>query len=132
MKNKTNEATVLRPEGDRILNAALVEIDLNNFITQLKEEIRWADSDHNSITVFKSDTVSIVPVGMHKNAELKKHTAKGSINVQVLDGKINFTAEQQTVSLEKGQMIALQATIPHSVMALKESFFLLTMVNNQY
>ena len=39
MKNKSNEATPLRPEGDRMLNAPLVEMDLNNFIVQIKHEI---------------------------------------------------------------------------------------------
>jgi len=128
MENKSNEATTLRPEGDRILNARLVEIDLNKFITELKQETTWADSDRNSITVFKSDIITIVLIGMRENAELKEHTAIGNITVQVLEGEINFVAEQQTLSLAKGQMITLEANIPHSVTALKDSFFLLTLV----
>ena len=128
MKNKSNEATALRPDGQRMLNARLVEIDLNKFIAELKQETTWADSDHNSITVFKSDTTTIVLIGMHKNAELKEHTAIGNITVQVLDGEINFFTEQQTLSLGKGQMITLEANISHSVTALKESFFMLTLV----
>ncbi len=126
VENKANEATALRPEGDRILDAPLVEMDLNNFIVQLKDEITWATTDHNSITIFKSDNTTIVLIGMHQNAELKKHKAYGNIHVHVLEGKINFCTEQQTVSLEKGQMIALKADIPHSVLALEDSFFLLT------
>ncbi|MBK5269808.1 MAG: hypothetical protein JJE22_02220, partial [Bacteroidia bacterium] len=65
MKSKSNEATALRPEGDRVLNAPLVEMDLNKFIAQLKQETTWADSDRNSITVFKSDNMTIVLIGMH-------------------------------------------------------------------
>lgn len=128
MKDKSNEATTLRPEGDRILNASLVEIDLNKFIVELKQEITWAESDRNSITVFKSDYMTIVLIGLHAQAELKEHSAKGIINVQVLEGEIDFTADHKTVSIGKGQMISLHKTIPHSVLAVKESFFLLTMV----
>ncbi len=131
MENKSNEATALRPEGQRMLNARLVEIDLNKFIAELKQETTWADSDHNSITVFKSDTSTIVLIGMHKNAELKEHTTIGNISLQVLDGEINFFAEQQTLLLGKGQMVTLEANIPHSVTALKESFFLLTLAINK-
>ncbi len=126
VENKSNEATPLRPEGDRILDASFVEMDLNNFIVQIKKEITWATTDHNSITIFKSDNTTVVLIGMHQNAELKRHKAYGNIHVQVLEGKINFSIEQQTVSLKKGQMIALKADIPHSVQALDESFFLLT------
>ena len=131
MESKSNEATALRPDGDRMLNGRLVEIDLNKFITELKQETTWADSDRNSITVFKSDTSTIVLIGMHKNAELKEHTAIGNISVHVLDGEIKFFAEGQIRSLVKGQMIMLEANIPHSVTALKESFFLLTVVINK-
>jgi len=131
MENKSNEATPQRPEGDRMLNAPLVEMNLNKFIAQIKQETTWADSDRNSMTIFKSDSMRIVLLGLHQNAELKTHIANGIISVQVLEGKITFTAEQQTVSLEKGQMIALQEKIPHSVLALEESFFLLTLAMNK-
>lgn len=130
MENKSNEATPQRPEGDRMLNAPLVEMNLNKFITQITKETTWAESDHNSITLFKSDSLRIVLLGLHENAELKTHTANGTISVQVLEGKISFTTEQQTVVLEKGQMIALHEKIPHSVLAIKESFFLLTLAMN--
>ncbi len=125
---KANEATALRPEGDRILDAPLVEMDLNNFILQIKEEITWATTDRNSITIFKTENTTVVLIGLHTNAALKKHQAYGNIHVQVLEGNINFCTEQQTVSLTKGKMIALKADIPHSVLALEDSFFLLTMI----
>ncbi len=130
MENKSNEATTLRPNGDRLLDAPLVEIDLNKFIVQLQKETIWVNSDRNSITVFKSDHLSIVLIGLHANAELKTHTAKGHIIVQVLDGEIQFSTKQQNVFMEKGQMITLKENIPHSVMAIKESFFLLTMMSS--
>jgi len=131
MENKSNEATALRPEGERILNARLVEIDLNKFIAQLKRETTWADSDRNSVTIFKSDTSTIVLIGMRKNAELKEHTAIGNITVQVLEGEINFLVERQNLSMVKGQMITLEANISHRVAAVQDSFFLLTLVINK-
>lgn len=101
MENKSNEATPQRPEGARLINAPLVEMDLNGFIAQIKAESTWAKSDHNAITIFKGDSMRVVLIGMHENAELKTHSANGIINVQVLEGKIDFTSEQQTVLLEK-------------------------------
>jgi quercetin dioxygenase-like cupin family protein len=130
VENKSNEATPLRPEGDRILDAPFVEMNLNILILQIKHEITWATIDHNSITIFKSDNTAVVLIGMHQNAELKKHNAYGEIHVQVLEEKINFCAEREMVSPQKGQMIALKADIPHSVQALEGSFFLLTVIVN--
>ena len=130
MENKSNDATPQRPDGERILNAPLVKMNLNEFIKQIKSETTWADSDRNSVTIFKSETMRIVIIGLHENAELKPHKANGLISVQVLEGKIEFTAEQQSTQIEKGQMIALQENITHSVRALTESFFLLTLAMN--
>jgi len=131
MENKSNEATPLRPEGERVLNAPLVEMDLNKFIEQVKSETVWADSDRNSITIYKSETVRIVLIGLRNNAELKPHQANGVISVQVLEGKLNFSTAQESISIEKGQMIALQENITHSVRALTDSFFLLTLSMNK-
>jgi len=104
-----------------------VEMDLNKLVLQIKGETAWEEADHNAITIFKSDLMRIVLMGMNKNAELKTHTAKGTISVQVIAGKINFTANDNTVSMEAGQMLVLHEKIPHSVLALTESFFLLTL-----
>ena len=128
MENKYNEATPLRPDGDRVLNADVVQLNLNQSIAQIRNETSWKDSDRNSITLFKSDSLRIVLMGLHKNAELTTHTAKGMISVQILEGRINFTAQNRQMILEQTQMIALHENIEHSILALKETFFLLTMV----
>lgn len=130
MENKSNDATPQRPEGERLLNAPIVEMDLNEFIKQIKNESTWAESDRNSVTVFKSKTMRVVLIGLHENAELKPHKANGVISVQVLEGKIEFTAEQKSTQLGKGQMVALHENITHSVKALTESCFLLTLAMN--
>ena len=131
MENKSNDATPQRPEGERILNAPLVKMNLYEFIEQIKNETTWKDSDRNSVTIFKSTTMRIVLIGLHEKAELKPHKANGVISVHVLEGKINFVTEQLTSLIEKGQMIALHENITHSVLALTETFFLLTLAMNK-
>lgn len=124
---KFNEATPQRPEGDRPLDAPMVTIDLPSFMEQIKREPSWKDSDRNAITVFKTDGLRIVLIALHAGAEMIRHTADGIISVQVLEGQITFRTEQESVELHKGQMLALHAGIPHSVLAREESVFLLTL-----
>lgn len=131
MENKANKATPQRPEGDRIINADLLELDLNKLIAQIKNEPTWQTSERNTMTIFKSDSMRILLIGLHKNGELKTHTANGIISVQVLQGNIQFTAEQTRATLDKGQMLTLQANIPHSVLGLEESFFIVTLAINK-
>lgn len=127
MEEKFNEATPQRPDGDRLIDAPLVTIDLPAFMEQIKNESSWKDSDRNSITVFKTNGLRLVLIALHKGAELARHTANGIISVQVLEGQIRFNTDQQSVGLNKGQVLTLHKGIPHSVLAKEETVFLLTL-----
>ena len=130
MEIKYNEATPQRPEGDRSLDAALIAIDLPVFVKQIKEESTWKESDRNAVTVFKTNGLRIVLIALHKGAEMPTHTADGIISVQVLEGQMQFNTEWRSVELSNGQMLALHERIPHSVLALKETIFLLTLTTS--
>ena len=127
MEEKSNEATIQRPQGGRTMDAPLVTINLGSFIEQIKAEKAWKDSDRNAITVFKTDGMRIVLIALHKDAEMKKHTADGMISVQVMEGQILFTIEDQSVELGQVEMLALHKNVPHSVLAKEETIFLLTL-----
>lgn len=127
MEEKTNEATSKRPDGERTIDAPLLSIDLNEFKKQIKAEESWAKNRRNAVTVFKSDTMRIVMIGLHKDAELPEHKADGVISVQLLEGEITFRAENTEQKLVPGNMVTLHENIPHSVTAAVDSIFLLTM-----
>ena len=128
MTEKFNDSTPQRPEGDRMLDSALVHIDLPLYMRQVKEESAWKDGKKNAITVFKTDRLRIVLIALHKGAEMARHTADGIISVQVLEGKLQFNTDQQSVQLDNGQMLALHERIPHSVLAIEDTVFLLTLI----
>jgi quercetin dioxygenase-like cupin family protein len=126
MEAKQNESTELRPEGGRVMDAAVVGIDIPQFMKEIKEEVAWKKNDRNAITVYKTDGMRIVLIALHEDAVMARHSANGILTVQVLEGEINFNTDHQSVVLKKGQMIALHKGELHSVAALKESVFLLT------
>ena len=127
MEEKFNRATTQRPQGDRTIDASLVTIDLPSFIKQIKEEKSWSENDRNTITVFKTNGMRIVLIALHEGAEMIKHVAKGLISVQVLEGKLHFNTDEESIELSKGQMLALHEGISHSVLAKEETIFLLTL-----
>lgn len=131
MVKKLNEATVQRPFGDRIIDAALVSINLPFFVEQVRTEKSWNESDRNAVTVFKTNGLCILLIALHKGAEMTRHTADGLISVQVLEGQMQFNTDEQSVELGKGQLLALHEGIPHSVLAKEETIFLLTLTTQQ-
>ncbi len=130
MEQKFNEATPQRPDGDRVMDAQMVMMDIPLFIKQIKEEPSWHDSDRNAITVFKTNGLRIVLIALHKGAEMTRHTANGIINLQVLEGRLNFNTDTGQVQIKKGEMLALHKGIAHSVVAYDETVFLLTLTTS--
>ncbi|MCO5238996.1 MAG: cupin domain-containing protein [Chitinophagaceae bacterium] len=127
MEEKYNVSTGQRPEGDRVLDAPLVSIDIPGFVRQIKKEAAWENSDRNAITVYKTDGLRMVLVALHKDAVLAKHKAVGIITVQVWEGEIRFTTDEKSVILKQGEVLALHKGLHHSVTAVQESVFLLTL-----
>ena len=72
MDEKFNKATTQRPQGNRVMDAPLVTIDLRSFTKQIRDEKAWKESDRNAITVFKTDGMRIVLIALHKDAEMVK------------------------------------------------------------
>ncbi len=66
-------------------------------------------------------------IALHEGAEMTRHLADGIISVQVLEGHMQFNTDGKSVELNDGQMLALHEGIPHRVLALKETTFLLTL-----
>lgn len=130
MDEKFTEATLNRPQGHRTLDAPLVTIDLRFFIAQIKREEQWKKTDRNAITIFKSLVMRIVLIALHKGAQMKDHTASGTINVQIIEGEMQFTTNEQTITLYAGQMLVLQEGIVHCVLAKEETVFLLTLTTS--
>ena len=129
MEMKRNEATLNRPEGDRVIDASYVVIDMDQFAKQLKSEVAWEKNDRNGITVFKTDNLTAVLTCLHKDALIKDNSVDGIFQVQVLGGKIRISTTDGDIELEGGQLIVFHPGVRHTIEALKKSTILLQTIN---
>lgn len=125
MQTKSTDSTRNRPEGERIIDAPFVFADLEKYTHQLKEEEAWKKNDRNGITLYKTDGVTIVLTCLHKNAAIEDNSVEGLLTVQVLDGVIEFSSEQNSTELKKNQLVALHPGLLHTIKAKKEAALLL-------
>ena len=128
MQEKFNNMSLKPPADDRIMDTTPASIDLTLLMEQIKETSSWKDGKQNALVIFKTDGLKIVLIALHKGAEMARHTADGIISVQVLEGRMQFNTDQQSVELNKGQMQVLHERIPHSVLAIDETIFMLTLI----
>jgi len=129
MEMKRNEATLNRPEGDRVIDAPYVFMDLGQFIKQIKNEETWEKNDRNGITIFKTENLTTVLTCLHKDAMIKDNSVDGIFQVQVLGGRIRVSTTDGDIDLEEGQMIAFHPGIRHTIEALKKSNLILQTIN---
>jgi hypothetical protein len=126
MENKRNEATLNRPEGDRVIDAPYVFINIPEFIRQLKSEDAWQKNDRNGITVFKTNRVTMVLTCLHAKAVLKNNLVDGIFTIQVLEGVIRVSTPDGEVDMQANQVMAFHQLVDHSILALMDSVLLLT------
>jgi len=125
-KIKYNDATLNRPEGERVVDADYVFADLPVFIHQLKEEKSWEEGDRNAITVFKSDPLTIVLTILKEGASIIDNKVRGFITIQVVEGEVVVSTAEGRVDAPKGQLIAFHPEVLHSIEAREEAILLLT------
>ena len=125
MEIKRNDATLLRPEGDRVLDAPYVFMNFDEFRKQVKDEEAWKKRDRNGITIFKTDNLTTVLTCLHKDASIKKNTVDGLFQVQVLEGKIRISTDDGDSEMKEGEMMVFHPNVRHSINALKKSTLLL-------
>lgn len=126
MEYKRNEATRNRPEGDRVLDALYVFVDLPDFIRQLREEKTWEKNDRNGITVFKTSHLTMVLTVMHEKAMIRDNRVDGLFTLQVLEGTLRVTTIDGDFELKEKQLISLHSNEPHTIEAVTEAAFLLS------
>ncbi len=131
MEIKRNEATLLRPEGDRVIDAPYVFMNLDEFRKQVKDEEAWEKGDRNGITIFKTDNLTTVLSCLHKDASIKENSVDGLFQVQVLDGKIRISTDDGDAEMKEGEMIVFHPNVRHSIEALKKSTLLLQTINEK-
>ncbi|WPP47994.1 cupin domain-containing protein [Catalinimonas niigatensis] len=107
-------------------NSPLLTYNFPSLIQQMKQEGSWEKSGRSAKTLYKADAMRIVLNTMKAGTEIKTHQANGPISVQVIEGQLKFSTEKESQVLNKGEMLTLQPHIRHSVEAIEETAFLLT------
>lgn len=85
-------------------------------------------SEAKTFPLVKEETFEAIRMVIHKDHEMAGHLIEGAITIYCLDGRIAFTARGQTHDLRAGHWLFLQGNEPHSLRAIEDSAFLLTIL----
>ena len=121
MSDLPNESRRPHPQP---MAAAYLEFDIARELEQLHREA-W-QSGQNSRTLIKYDALRVVLIALKARASIPEHRAPGQISIQTIVGHIEVRAQGRSFDLRAGGLIALDQGVPHEVVAVEDSAFLLT------
>jgi len=107
------------------LAAPVVKVCLGNAIKRLEHDPAWAHG-RSSRTLAKYPDFRAVLVAMKAGTSMEEHKAAGSISVHVLTGRVRLHTGDQHIEIPADHVVMLYSDLPHSVEALEDSAFLLT------
>jgi len=128
---RVEEVTMNRTQSERELQLppeATYLADLQSMVESLRGEPQYASNGRSGVMLVKGPEMRVVLQAMRPGSRLSEHHAPGPITVHMLEGEIEFSERGTVHVLHAGSLLSLPARIPHSVHAVHESVFLLTLV----
>jgi quercetin dioxygenase-like cupin family protein len=119
------EAEDARQQGERV-GAPVIELDCASEIAALRASDSYQRADHAAETVAKQSELRLVLVALKAGGLMHEHHADAPITVHGLEGRIRFDVGGHSHELIPGHVLVVAAGLPHSVHAIEESAFLLT------
>lgn len=92
-------------------------MNIASFLT----DINWNEEKPAIQVMLETSSTKEIRIAMRNGQHMKEHKAPFPIVVEVVSGKINFGVEKQNSVLAQGQMIGLEANVPHDLTAIEES-----------
>ena len=103
----------------------VLHLDLATEIDRLRRESCWSGG-RDGKTLLKHGDFRLVLVVARPGVRTRPHRVRGSVAVQVLEGRLRVQVLDEIRELTAGQMLALDPNFPHGLDAMSECAFLLS------
>ena len=107
-----------------------VLFDLPALVEKLKLEQSWVKDGLKSMILLKTPDEQIILTAMHDRTEISSFQSNESITFQIIEGKLTFHSHNESITLDKGQLLTLHENIKYSLTTKEETILLLTIASN--
>lgn len=95
--------------------------------TSLTENVIYNENKVAISVLFETETTKEIRVVFKENQLMKEHKTKFPITVEIFEGAIDFGVDGTIHKLVKGDLVSLEASVPHDLIAVKDSIVRLTL-----
>jgi quercetin dioxygenase-like cupin family protein len=108
----------------------ILPFDLPGLIASMKESPTWANNELNAMVLSRDRNKQIILTSIHDGTEIESFQSKDSITFHILEGKLNFHTDENTLILNEGQLMTLTNKIKYRLTTDEDTVFLLTISDN--
>jgi quercetin dioxygenase-like cupin family protein len=119
------EPAYIREHGP--LEAPLRILRLDDQIAEVQQEPAWQHGERAGRTLVKEGGLSAVLTVMRAGTDLPEHHTEGPVTIHCLSGRIELSAGGRSAEIGPGELAALDSDVRHSLKALTDSAFLITL-----
>lgn len=119
-------------EPQRPFDLSSFTFDLPTIIENMKHSSTWAEGELNAMILYKRPEKQIVLTALHEGTKIDSFQANDSVTFQIIEGKLKFHTINESITLKRGQLLALHENIKYSLTSGEETVFLLTIDNGGF
>lgn len=95
--------------------------------SSLSENIIYNESKPSISVLFETETTKEIRIVFKKEQLMKEHKTSFPITVEIFEGAIDFGVNSTIYNLVKGDLVSLDASVPHDLVAKQDSIVRLTL-----
>ncbi len=95
--------------------------------TNILKDIIYNDDKPAISVLFETATTKEIRIVFKQGQLMKKHQTPFPISVEMFDGKLDFGVGNELLHLERGDLLALEPSVPHDLKAVTDCIVRLTL-----
>jgi quercetin dioxygenase-like cupin family protein len=109
----------------RSMVAPLLRFDLPGEADRLRAETAYRDGDRNAKTLVKEGAFRLVLVALRSGARFDEDDQRGSLALQVLEGRVTLRVGEEATELGAGEVAVVSPDHPWRAVALSDGLLLM-------
>lgn len=105
--------------------------DIPAIIDRLKNEESWEKGELSSVVLLQSPSIKVLLTLLHGGTEVISYQANDSVTFQILEGSLILHIRNESIILNKGEVLTLDEKIKYSFDSVEETAILLTLVSEK-